>query len=279
MKRKTTHLLFVLAISLGLLSACTERIDIDLQEEFTKLAVEGYVSRGNQEFAYVKLTKTSGYFSNEAAPPVSGATVAVTDGNDVFLFNEDVGEPGYYRPPGNFPGDADKTYQLKINLARDISGESYFEASETMPPLSDQIDSIRVVYRSDFEFWAVEFYGYDPPGPNYYMFHALRNGLLITDSISKVNITDDKLVDDIYIYGAYVMVFDRTQLNPGDRFTLITSSITKGYFDFITELQTEIHPKNPLFSGPPANVSSNLSSGAVGYFAAFPSVYTETVVR
>lgn len=268
----------MLSISLGLLNSCTERIDIDLQEEFTKLAVEGYVSPGNQVFGYIRLSKTAGYFSNEPAPLVSGATVAVNDGNDIFLFNEDTDNPGYYLPPGDFQGDAEKTYQLKINLAEDIAGETYFEASETMPALSDDIDSIRVVYRSDFEFWAIEFYGYDPPGPNYYMFHALRNGRLITDSISKVNITDDKLVDDVYINGAYVLVFGRTELNPGDHFTLITSSITKAYFDYITELQTEIRPKNPLFSGPPANVSTNLSSGAVGYFAAFPSTYTEALV-
>ncbi len=279
MKQKTIRIFILLGISFGLLHGCTERIDIELEQEFTRLSVEGYVTADKNTFQFVRLTKTAGYFSNEPPPPVSGATVSVDDGTNLFMFTEDQQNPGYYRPPQDFQGIPGKKYQLSVELAEEIAGTTHFEATETMPPLSDDIDSIRIIYRSDFDFWAIKFYGYDPPGPNFYMFNAIRNGVLITDSIQKVNVTDDKLVDNSYINGAYVMILDRTELNPGDQFTLITSSISEEYYNYILGLQAELHPKNPLFSGPPANVTTNLSSGGVGYFAAFPSAYTDYIVR
>ena len=278
MKYKTLFIITISILSLGILNSCTERIDIELEQEYSRLAVEGFVTPGGFEFQYIHLTSTAGYFSNEAPPLVSGATVVIEDGTDIVIFNEDVNNPGYYLAPFGFEGVEEKTYQLKIDLAEEIAGEKHFEASETMPALSDDIDSVRTVYRPERGRWAIEFYGYDPPGPNFYMFNALRNGVLITDTIWKVNVTDDKLIDGNYIYGAYVMILDSSDLKPGDHFTLITSSITEEYFNYIVELQTEISMNIPLFSGPPANVSTNLNEGAVGYFAAFPSAFTATIV-
>jgi len=279
MKHKILHITIIASVIAGILSSCTERIDIELEQEYTRLAVEGYVTPGSSVFQYVHLTTTAGYFSNEPPPQLSGATVSIETGSEVYLFHEEEGNPGYYLPPVGFSGEIEKTYHLKIDLANEIAGEKHFEAQETMPLLSDDIDSIRIIYRSDFEIWAVKFYGYDPPGPNYYMFNAVVNGIFITDTVSKVGLTDDRLVDDSYINGAYVMVLDKSQLNPGDHFTLITSSITKEYFDYITELQTEVSIKVPLFSGPSANVSTNFNNGAVGYFATFPSTTTDYIVH
>jgi len=278
MNYKTLYIIIISILSLGILNSCTERIDIELEQEYTKLAVEGYVTPGGQAFQYIHLTTTAGYFSNEAPPIVDGATVAVEEGNSLFLFEEDKDNPGYYLPPENMQSEIGKTYQLKIDLAKEIDGRKHFEATETMPELSNDIDSIRIVYRSDFDFWGVEFYGYDPPGPNFYMFNALRNGALITDTIWKVTISDDKLIDGNYIYGALVMALDGSDLKTGDHFTLITSSITEEYYNYILELQTEISLNIPIFSGPPANISTNLNEGAVGYFAAFPSAFTEAIV-
>lgn len=274
---RSLHILFIF-IGFAALTSCTERVDIVLEQEYTKLVVEGYLTPSGETFRYVHLTTTAGYFSNEPPPQVSGATISIEEGDQVYLFSENMGKPGYYLPPDDLLPEQEKTYLLKIDLAEEIAGVDYFEATETMPPLSSNFDSIRTVYDPDFEYWAIEFYGYDPPETNFYMFNALRNGDLITDTIWKVNVTDDVLINGNYIYGAYVMFFDGEDLNPGDEFTLITSSITEEYYNYVIELQTEISPSIPLFSGPPANVSTNISEGAVGYFATFPSSTMETIV-
>ncbi len=79
--------------------------------------------------------------------------------------------------------------------------------------------------------------------------------------------------------GIVVMGFAEDELKPGDKFTLVLSNISEDYFNYIIELQTEISLSVPIFSGPPANVSTNFNNGAVGYFAAYPSVYTSTIVK
>ena len=55
---------------------------------------------------------------------------------------------------------------------------------------------------------------------------------------------------------------------PGDTVTFEMYGISADYFKFITEAQTELFGSNPLFSGPPANISTNIDNGAVGFFAA-----------
>ncbi len=37
--------------------------------------------------------------------------------------------------------------------------------------------------------------------------------------------------------------------------------------------------RNPLFSGPPSNVSTNISNGAVGFFAVYSNTYSITVYQ
>jgi hypothetical protein len=64
---------------------------------------------------------------------------------------------------------------------------------------------------------------------------------------------------------------------PGDTITLQMSGITKDYFNFIIQLQDQTSQfRNPLFSGPPANVITNIE-GASGFFAAYSKTYSSTI--
>ena len=63
------------------------------------------------------------------------------------------------------------------------------------------------------------------------------------------------------------------------RYFLIVPFVVEDYFRYITDAQAELFPKIPLFSGPPANVRSNISNGAIGYFAAFDSDSTSNIIK
>lgn len=277
MKKNSSNITLLIALLFLGISSCTEKIDIQLDEADTKLAVESYIY-AEKDSGFVKLTQTAGYFSNQPAPRISDATVTIGVNDRLYILPESQTDKGYYLTPTDFNVELTDSLHLFIDLQEAIAGEMHYEASTYMPSISDQIDSIKVIYREDFDFWILQLYAYDPPGPNYYMFNVLRNDTLITDSISETFVTDDRLVDDIYINGVYVNFLPGYQLHAGDTVTLVTSSITKGYYDYIIELQTEIGYKDPLFSGPPANVSTNVSNGAVGYFSAYPSAFTKYVI-
>ncbi|PLX02251.1 MAG: hypothetical protein C0595_11725 [Marinilabiliales bacterium] len=258
-------------------SSCTEKIDINLDKSESALVVEGAVSEINGQ-QRIKLSKTAEYFSNQAPTAVSNALVTIDDGTESVALSESELKNGYYYFPDEYSGVVGKTYTLNINLENEIAGKKEYTAQTTIPPLSDDIDSIAVEWNSRFEAWLIKFYATDPPRKDYYMFNGMKNGELITDSIQNVNISDDRLYNGNYTYGIAVMFLDGDKLEPGDIFTLVLSNITEEYANFVTEVQTEISPGIPLFSGPPANVSSNISNGALGWFTAYRSAFTSTVV-
>ena len=278
MKQKITYLIFItIALVVGITS-CTERIDIELEEDYIKLAVEGYITpeTGN---SYIRLTETSGYFSNKPAPSVSNAIVNVNNGIESYTLQEDAVESGSYIFPEEFIGETETNYKMTIELSEEIGGQANYEATTYMPRRFDDIDSITVVFDPYFEFWMVNIYALEPLGKDFYMFNGLLNDILITDTISQVTISDDELIDGNYLNGVTVMGFSEEDFKPGDKFTLILSTITEDYYNYIIELQTEISMNIPIFSGPPANVRSNIDNGAVGYFAAYPSSYASTIVK
>ena len=214
------HLLrFVLYTTLVafILGSCTERIDIKTDDEFRKLAVEGYISADIQ---VIRLTETSGYFSQEPPKPVPDAVVVVTEADETYQFSEDTENPGNYIPPENFPVELESSYHLTIDLEEKIGGESHFESDANMPTPSDQIDSIQLTYRSDFETWIVQLYAYEPPGLNYYMFTASVNDVPVTDSLSRVGVSDDRIVDGTYLYGIWVLFLNEDEVQVGDTVTL-----------------------------------------------------------
>lgn len=260
------------------LNSCTEKIDIELDSTHVRLAVAGFITPEEGE-QYVRLTQTSNYFSNQPSPQVPGATVTVEHGNFSVKFTEDVNDPGYYRAPESFVGTPGTMYHLSIKLAEPINGNVDYEAREEMPQLADKIDSVVVEYNPRFEGWMIRLYAWEPPTTDFYMFNGMRNGRLITDSVSRVNISDDRFFNGNYTSGAVVLVLDKDELQPGDVFTLVLSNITEEYANYILGLQLEIRPHDPMFSGPPANVSTNLNNDAVGYFAAFPSAFVSTTVE
>jgi hypothetical protein len=273
-KRFAHHPLLIVAV-MFVLHSCTERIDIQTDEEFQKLAVEGYISPERQ---FVRLTQTSGYFSQQAPAAVRDANVVVTSSDGDFQFSEDAENPGYYMPPENFIIEEQSTYQLRIELAEEIGGESTYESEATMPVRADQIDSVNVFFREDFETWIVQLFAFEPPGPNFYMFNAWVNGEAITDSLSRVGVVDDRIVDGTYLNGIWILFLNEDEVALNDTVVVTTSSITEDYYRYLTEAQTELRPKNPLFSGPPANVRSNISNGAIGYFAVYSSAFSMTIV-
>ena len=148
-----------------------------------------------------------------------------------------------------------------------------------MPYPAENIDSIGLEYLPQWEIWMVKLYALEPPTEDFYMFNGYVNGKIITDSVSRKNISDDRLFNGNYTSGATVMVVRDNEIEEGDIFTLELSNITKSYAEYMSQLQTELQPNDPLFSGPPANVSSNITNDAVGYFACYPSKFSSTIAK
>lgn len=253
----------------ALLLSCTKRVDIPLKSGNIKLVVEGYLF-DSDSVSWVRLTKTSGYFSDEAPPPVSHAEVVVSHKTQQWQLTESPTLPGvYFLPDTSFHLIVSDTFRLKIVLSNPIGSHDIYESQTVVPPLRIHVDSLEISYAPDFQKWIVRYFGQDKPGSDYYLFNSRVNGKIVTDSILQKTVRKDVFFDGRYVYGAVVQVLNKETMKVGDNYTLLASNITKAYYDYMASLQDEVGDKNPLFSGPPANVKGNINNGGLGFFTSF----------
>jgi hypothetical protein len=232
----------------------------------------------------VRLLKTTSYFYDQPAPSVTGADVRISDGNSVYSLREN--SPGIYQTDPSVFGVAGKTYTLDIRLAEPVGGYMEYTAESTLCQVAN-LDSIGLTFHSDWSdqgIWEVKCWVQDPPTKDFYRFLVSKNGTMVTDTLYEWFVTDDRFFNGNYVYGAPIAYLRGDKLDEvlktGDLITVEMNGIGQNYESFIIDAQAEVRGSNPLFSGPPANVTGNLSNGAIGFFAAYSvsraSVLVET---
>ena len=265
-------------------ASCTEKVDVKLDTTYTRLVVDGFIASDTGEYA-IRLTRTADYFYNEPIPPVTGARLFLSDGETIQPLNEtDSGNSGIYTTGNHFAGTPGKTYSLMIALQEEISGHQSFTASCQLNRVTP-LDSIRAVFEPDWGregVWKIKLWAQEPAGEvNYYLFDLWCNGKLLTDSITKKVIADDKFYNGSYMNGVDVMYLNNAHpwetIHPGDTIILQMSGITEAYFNFVYQVQQSGF-NIPFFSGPPANVVGNISNGGIGFFAAWSNTRAKAIV-
>ena len=271
-KMKSTFFGFFIAGFSLLIFSCVERIDIKLDDSYTKLVVDGRITTDTMAHT-ILLTESVGYYYNQPAPPVSGADVQISDGTDSFTLDEE--SPGVYSTDPSFFGIEGKAYTLDIKLAAQIGGFTDYSAMSTLYPVSN-LDSVSLAFHPEWSedgIWEVKCYAQDPVTEDFYRFMISKNGEMVSDTLDEWFVTDDRFFNGNYIYGAPIAYLQQGKedeiLKAGDTITVEMNSIGADYANFIWEAQSEVRGSNPLFSGPPANVKGNISNGAIGFFAAY----------
>ncbi|MCK9452984.1 MAG: DUF4249 domain-containing protein [Bacteroidales bacterium] len=266
-----------LFVVLAIFSSCTETIELELGETFTQLVVDGQISTDTLAHQ-IRLSKSASYFSNAEPPVVSGAELLLDDGSQTLILVEFPEGSGYYYTPEDYFGKPGNTYKLNINLTEPVGETSNFEAVNTMATTDFILDSIGLEYRKPFGFWMVLLYAYDPPTTDFYRLDVFRNGVILTDTASRSTVLDDKLFNGNNTNGIRVMFLYEDEVMLGDTITLLMSAISKDYYKFLSELSSESGFSNPLFGGPPANISSNLKEDGLGFFGTKKSARVSLVV-
>lgn len=272
---------FVIIVLLALLPACTEEIDMDLKSGGPKLIVDGILTDRYADH-FVTLSVSSDFFNNEPNPAVSNANVTLSDGELEISLDEIGGSPGVYLIPKSYRGIYGKTYTLRISgVDVDADGvEESYEASNTLKPVTD-IDGVGLKWSTDqgVKTWEVLLYAKEPEETvNFYAFVVYVNGELITPKISETECIKDKFFNGNNVDGAWVQSVEEEDsdgevtdhvLKLGDWVKLEMQEINEDYYYFIDAVHLETGIQVPLFSGPPANVPTNVSNGGVGFFRTY----------
>jgi hypothetical protein len=255
-------------ILLFALFACEKVIDVDLNEVHPAIVVEGNISSFPFQ-AEVKLSKTGSYFGESTEEKISGALVVVeSDLNEYFEFAEVA--PGIYKSEEISPTEG-VTYNLSVEIENEI-----YEASSRLNS-KVEIDALEYFYDEGFAFYDE---GYvlktlitDPPDTdNFYRIKTFLNDSLENEGDDFI-VFDDRLFD-----GQEIEITLRGNMYlEEDTVTLQLISLDEGAYKYFDTFQ-ELLNVNPG-SAAPANPSSNISNGALGYFSVWSSDIRTVVIK
>jgi hypothetical protein len=242
--------------------SCTKEIQVDLDEGDRRLVVDAWFTTEVKTHE-IRLTQTASYFSNEAAPLVSGASVQITGGGDVWPFNEV--SPGVYQSAPNAHAKNFTDYTLSVVY----EGEVY-EATDRCDTVPD-IEQMMLWYNLDTAgkswydilIWTTELQGYG----HWYCWRVMKNGEYLKDTLSEIYFDNDEYLGDGLYFEAFPIewVYEE-DVQSGDTITLEQHNISKKSYDAFVAIMTETAWSGGLFSTPPANIPSNISNNGYGMF-------------
>lgn len=282
---------FLLSIFLIAIS-CTEDITDELRDEldttYPRIVVEGSISSDTMSHL-VRLARTADYFSNKKLDPITNAEVSITDDhNNIYRLTENAAVPGDYYTDANVYGIPGRTYTLNISnvdIDNDGNKETFTATSQMMP--INQVDSISIksVHKYFTDLYEIRFNAPEPAATkDFYMFRVLKNGVLLTDTITELSFTDDQFFNGIQVENqpVYSLNPDKQDehLKINDTIVLETCAIPQGYYDFLMDVMLESYGSDP-FGGQPANLRTNVmdKTKATGYFVAYDVKRNMTIVR
>ncbi|MCA1744177.1 MAG: DUF4249 domain-containing protein [Bacteroidales bacterium] len=265
----------LLVLLVGVVTSCTEIIELELNTDTESLVVDAILSNQDRYFV-VKLSRTVPYFATDAAPPVNHAYVEIINERtkQSMVLVEDSLLTGHYFAEASLemlvPGDTLKLMIKQIDLKGDGNHASYW--STAIVPELVELDSAQIRYNVTRETWQMLAYFQDPPEvENFYQFKVVHNNYTVTRRPDDIRINSDQLFNGNYVNGVWVHSVDASneasQFEDGDRVALQLIAISENFYNFIYAIHQEINTSVPLFTGPAANVPGNISGNALGFFA------------
>lgn len=263
------HAIIIIIVAV-ILSSCEKTIELDLEQTQPRIVIEGQVTDVSSK-NFVKISRSTGFYTTGKTPRVTDATVMVEDdqGNTFSFAHYQGNHPdslGLYFPETPFTGKAGRSYKLTVVA----EGQTY-EASDEL---------LRLVPIEKLEYRVNEDEQDDPDHPgrfyelllfvkepqdtrDYYLFKSYRNDSLKFLNETDVYYADDELIGE-NIDGIPLPVF----FGLGDKAGVEVYSLSREAFVYYRDLQKLLNNDGGLFGTPPANPRSNLSNGALGLFQA-----------
>jgi hypothetical protein len=249
------------------LQGCEKPVEWDQKERVTpRLVVEAMLTN-QPDFNYVILSLPV-TDPNLAPQPVSGAAIMVTDGTTFVNLTEDPETPGRYLPPLGTIGVVNRGYRLTISLNGEI-----FQADAYMIPVTPLPPFIYSAVEPEPGYFRIDPSEGNPPAYTRYSVDweepgdppVTMNSLFYSYSISTID------VNQFFKPAQERLIF------PSDaRIARARFSMSPGYETYIRSMLSETEWSGGWFDLLPGNLPTNLTNGAVGYFAAC-SVIIDTV--
>ncbi len=245
------------------LSSCfQERIELDLNEGNSKIAIVAWINDLDED-QFITVRKSANYLGNEQQEKISNAICLLDDGSQTYTLIER--QPGVYFLPEDWVPVYDQSYSLDVRIddvtysassrmrsCPQIENPDFLQYTE-----GDYVDSMKYLALFSFQETPGE-------GDAYYAINYLK-GSTDGESLRNGGFANDDFVDGEYFEDIVVSEDENRLFNPGDTVVFELFSIGLESNNYLMDIESEIFRGSP-FDAPPANVRSNFNNGAVGYF-------------
>jgi hypothetical protein len=274
-------------------------MNIEVDSAPSQLVIYGHITTDTMQHA-ITISRSLNYFENARPEGISNATVTISTDDETYVLSESPDEKGTYLTASDVSGIEGKTYTLNVTVEfNGVMGR--YEASSVLPP-SIRMDSV-TLQPSSLASYVVDvlLYGQLPESEhNYLNVQAFKNDIAINGKLADFGIivgenTNDKNINGEQCLHLFKKNVNSTLTSQGDGFTPVedgdliriqVSSITKEYADYVLNAQKELQGSMPIFSGPPANVKSNIKavspsgeSTVCGFFTAYSKQSSSRIFR
>ena len=263
---------------LVLLAGCERVVDLQAPSGPRRLVVEARFellgsSFGVQNAQTVKLSTTTGYFSDSAPPPASAAVVQVKDDLGRVNTLSETGVRGTYLAPTSFRIQRGRTYTLSVAF----EGQQYsaVESTRDVPVIqSIYLDGPHPGRYSGVDGLRATIDYNDPIGTkNFYMWEQYVDGTLQLgpDSVTNTRvIATDQLTDGIQVRG--FQPYEGIQVSAQSTVIVRQIGISEAAYQFFFALNDQVSANGSPFAVAPASLRGNIqnlttpSMPALGYF-------------
>lgn len=239
----------ILIITSLCLTSCEELIDVNLNEASPRYVIEGdFTNLSNEQTIFV--TQTVAFNAPIKSEPINNAIVTVSDDKGASYTFKNEGEGKYV---AMFRPQEKTTYKLNVNIDGEV-----FESSSYMNEYIDvsTLDVVEDIIFSD-TVYSVSLKFSEPAGvENFYKYNLSVNGGPFEFS----GVFNDKFNDGLRV--THQLSDRRNKIELGDSVVVRRQIIDKGVFKYWNEFLS-INPG----SAAPANPTSNITNGALGYFS------------
>ncbi len=236
--------------------SCTKVISVNLNDANANIVIEGVVDDNPGPYQ-VKISQTVNFSESNVFPPVSGATVTITDSTTGFTDNLIENSSGLYTTQEILQGKPGHTYQLYVSANGKI-----FTASSTMPgPVS--LDTVTFYSTAAFGTERTNAVAnfQDPAGVvNYYTFSESVDGRQIDQTFN----FSDRLSDGRYL--SLQLFNDSAYIQSGANVQVQMHCVDQAVWSYFNTLGQARGNNSQSVS--PSNPISNISNNALGYFSA-----------
>ncbi|MBC8460556.1 MAG: DUF4249 family protein [Bacteroidales bacterium] len=253
------HILFLI-----LLTGCVKEADLPIPDQPASWIVVDATLTDEQKVHAVSITMpVTGL--NEIPKPITGATVLITTADSLWILTEDPLQPGDYLTDSLFVAQVGHTYTLQISHAgNNFSAKAEMVPGKVFNELTYKKNEGDDWYHID---WVASAFSVDNPAMWEILidWSTLPGFITLDPAACRARLLFFTL-PTIDVSQIFAPVMEQTSFPAGSIINERRYSLTPGHAEFLRQLLLETNWQGSMFPTANANVITNLSPGALGYF-------------